>query len=380
MKTGFRTKVFVGAFAAAALSLLALAALLAWQVRDAAARRRSSGTSATRRGSSPTCSRRPRPLDDAGPRSRGRSTRRSSSPAASRSSPSDGRVVGDSTQTESELPLAREPPLAPRGGRRARARVRQQPSDTARPSSTDMLYVAVRASHPVVTLRAPGAAADRRRRAAGRDLASDAGRAGRVDPARAGRRRGSSRRRWRDASARSRGSRNAIRRAISPRPTYDYGADELGTVARALDASVQQLGGRIEELSRDRARMEAILSGMVEGVLVVDRQGRLQLVNRAAQEMLRVEPSATGRPYLEVIRHPDIAAQLTAALQRRGDRQPGADAGARPGPDVRHPRRAGRPGRAAAPCSCCTTSPICAAPIRSGATSSPTCRTSCARR
>jgi two-component system phosphate regulon sensor histidine kinase PhoR len=53
---------------------------------------------------------------------------------------------------------------------------------------------------------------------------------------------------------------------------------------------------------------------MVEGVLVVDRQGRLQLVNRAAQQMLRVEPSAAGRSYLEVIRHPDIAAQLTAAL------------------------------------------------------------------
>jgi two-component system phosphate regulon sensor histidine kinase PhoR len=101
------------------------------------------------------------------------------------------------------------------------------------------------------------------------------------------------------------------------RSTYDYGTDELGTVARALDASVQELGGRLEELSRDRARMGAILAGMVEGVLVVDRQGRLQLVNRAAQEMLRVDASASGRSYLEVIRHPDIAAQLTRAL--RGD-------------------------------------------------------------
>jgi two-component system phosphate regulon sensor histidine kinase PhoR len=98
------------------------------------------------------------------------------------------------------------------------------------------------------------------------------------------------------------------------RPTYEHGNDELGDVAHALDASVQQLGGRIEELSRDRARMEAILTGMVEGVLVVDRQGRLQLVNRAAQRMLRVEPAA-GRTYLEAIRHPDIAAQLTAALR-----------------------------------------------------------------
>jgi two-component system, OmpR family, phosphate regulon sensor histidine kinase PhoR len=101
------------------------------------------------------------------------------------------------------------------------------------------------------------------------------------------------------------------------RLAFDYGSDELGTVARVLDESAGQLRDRLHELSRDRARMEAILSGMVEGVLVVDRQGRLQLVNRAAQEMLRVDAAAAGRPYVEVIRHPDIAAQLAATL--RGD-------------------------------------------------------------
>lgn len=98
------------------------------------------------------------------------------------------------------------------------------------------------------------------------------------------------------------------------RPVYDYGTDELGAVARMLDAAVQELGRKLEELSRDRARMEAILSGMVEGVLVVDRAGRLQLVNRAAQAMLHVDAGAQGRPYVEVIRHPDIAAQLGGAL------------------------------------------------------------------
>jgi len=98
------------------------------------------------------------------------------------------------------------------------------------------------------------------------------------------------------------------------KPAYDYGPDELGSVARVLDESVQELGRRLDELSRDRARMEAILSGMVEGVLVVDRQGRLQLVNGAAQVMLHVEAGAIGRPYVEVIRHPDIAAQIAGAL------------------------------------------------------------------
>jgi two-component system phosphate regulon sensor histidine kinase PhoR len=63
--------------------------------------------------------------------------------------------------------------------------------------------------------------------------------------------------------------------------------------------------------------MEAILAGMGEGVLVVDRAARLQLANQAAQAMLRVDATAIGRPYLEVIRHPDIAEQLTGAF--RGD-------------------------------------------------------------
>jgi two-component system phosphate regulon sensor histidine kinase PhoR len=98
------------------------------------------------------------------------------------------------------------------------------------------------------------------------------------------------------------------------RPSHDYGSDELGDVARVLDASAQDLGRRVEELARDRAHMEAILAGMVEGVLVLDQQGRVQLVNRAAQQMLNVDASARGRRYLEVIRHPDISAQLTAAL------------------------------------------------------------------
>jgi two-component system, OmpR family, phosphate regulon sensor histidine kinase PhoR len=99
------------------------------------------------------------------------------------------------------------------------------------------------------------------------------------------------------------------------RTSHNYGSDELGTVARVLDTSVHDLGRRLDQLARDRAHMEAILGGMVEGVLVLDRQGRVQLVNRAAQQMLAVDASAVGRRYLEVIRHPDISAQLTAALR-----------------------------------------------------------------
>lgn len=98
------------------------------------------------------------------------------------------------------------------------------------------------------------------------------------------------------------------------RPARDYGDDEIGSVARVLDASVQELGRRVAELDSDRARITAILGGMIEGVLVVDDNGRLQLVNDAARRFLRLQADWEGSHYLEIVRHPDIAAQITAAL------------------------------------------------------------------
>ena len=98
------------------------------------------------------------------------------------------------------------------------------------------------------------------------------------------------------------------------RPGPDYGDDDLGVAARALDAAVREQGRRVDTLSRDRARMEAILSSMVEGVLVVDESGRLQVVNEAARRMLRVESNAPGRPYVEAIRHPGIVERFDLVL------------------------------------------------------------------
>jgi two-component system phosphate regulon sensor histidine kinase PhoR len=94
----------------------------------------------------------------------------------------------------------------------------------------------------------------------------------------------------------------------------DVQADEFGDLGRALDGAILGLRQRVTELNRDRARMEAILGGMAEGVLVVGTQGQVQLVNDAARRMLRLDDSAIGRRYVELIRHPDISAQLERVL------------------------------------------------------------------
>jgi two-component system phosphate regulon sensor histidine kinase PhoR len=107
------------------------------------------------------------------------------------------------------------------------------------------------------------------------------------------------------------------RRGDLTSPRLGFGDDELGTVARALDESVQEVGRRLGEQARDHARMEAILAGMVEGVIVVDPQARLQLVNDAARQMLKLEEAWIGRPYIETIRLPAIAELVAGVLAGR---------------------------------------------------------------
>jgi len=101
------------------------------------------------------------------------------------------------------------------------------------------------------------------------------------------------------------------------RPARDHGADEIGLVANALDDTARQLGLRLTDMARERAHMDAILNGMIEGVALVNGNGRLVLTNTAGRSMLRLSSVSEGVHYLEVVRQPDVAAQLANALAGR---------------------------------------------------------------
>ena len=88
---------------------------------------------------------------------------------------------------------------------------------------------------------------------------------------------------------------------------------------RAANAA-SQIAERLSELEIDRARMTALLAGMVEGVLIVDGDGRLRLVNDAARRMLGLETDLLGRHYVEAVRQPGVVQQLGTAL--KGEHRP----------------------------------------------------------
>ncbi len=80
--------------------------------------------------------------------------------------------------------------------------------------------------------------------------------------------------------------------------------DEIGVLARALNGLAQRLRDRLEDLQHERAKIGAILDGMVEGVLAVDGRGHVVLMNERARAMFGLQAKhPEGTPLLEVVRH-----------------------------------------------------------------------------
>ena len=98
------------------------------------------------------------------------------------------------------------------------------------------------------------------------------------------------------------------------RPARDHGNDEIGTVANVLDDTARELGSRLADMARERAHTDAILTGMAEGVLLVNAAGRLVLTNPAGRQMLRLPEDTGDTHYVELVRQPDVCRRIAAAL------------------------------------------------------------------
>ena len=84
-------------------------------------------------------------------------------------------------------------------------------------------------------------------------------------------------------------------------------SEELGSLAEAMNHMAAQLEDRIRTLIRQGQEQEAILASMVEGVLALDKEGRLITINRAGARMLRVNPEAVQNLTIqEVVTNPEL--------------------------------------------------------------------------
>lgn len=107
--------------------------------------------------------------------------------------------------------------------------------------------------------------------------------------------------------------------------------DPYARLGHALDHMSERLSRHVTELRTERDLMGSILEGMEEGVVVLDDNRRVVLINRALSSMLLVDPQAapadplrtdggpspldaTGKPLLDVVGTPELAALLDRAI------------------------------------------------------------------
>jgi two-component system phosphate regulon sensor histidine kinase PhoR len=83
--------------------------------------------------------------------------------------------------------------------------------------------------------------------------------------------------------------------------------DEVGVLARSFNSMAAQLHGQIQALTAERGKLSAVLEQMTDGVVIVDQEGLVQLLNPTTGRMFGVqERHALNHSLTEVLRHHEI--------------------------------------------------------------------------
>jgi len=93
--------------------------------------------------------------------------------------------------------------------------------------------------------------------------------------------------------------------------------DEIGHVAAALNRMAEELSARLEKLLAERAKLEAMISSMEEGVIPIDAEGRIEGANAAALALFELRDTPQGLRLWEVIRLPGLEEASLRALRER---------------------------------------------------------------
>ncbi|NVO00182.1 MAG: HAMP domain-containing protein [Geobacteraceae bacterium] len=82
--------------------------------------------------------------------------------------------------------------------------------------------------------------------------------------------------------------------------------DELGDLAVIMNEMAEKLDDQLSRLTSERNRLDAILSGMGEGLMVTDKSGTITLVNPAFCRLFKVYEGIIDNPISNISRHPAL--------------------------------------------------------------------------
>ncbi|TAK28340.1 MAG: HAMP domain-containing protein [Chloroflexota bacterium] len=95
--------------------------------------------------------------------------------------------------------------------------------------------------------------------------------------------------------------------------------DEVGALGTALAEMAARLKETIVLMAEEGNKTAAVLTNMADGVVITDGEGRVTLLNKAAERLFQLSESrALGRSFIEVVRDHELA-QLFRSASQAGD-------------------------------------------------------------
>ncbi len=83
--------------------------------------------------------------------------------------------------------------------------------------------------------------------------------------------------------------------------------DELKSLSDAMNDMADSLRDRIADMEAEKSQLNAILENMAEGIIAVDSESRVLLINSGAEKIIgKKQSQVLGVPLLEVTKNPDI--------------------------------------------------------------------------
>ena len=98
------------------------------------------------------------------------------------------------------------------------------------------------------------------------------------------------------------------------------GKDEVGELAGVMNEMAARIEWELKSVAAEKNRLDTILRGMGEGVMVTDAKGVITLVNTTFRALFDLREDVEGRPLLEISRHPALHDAFKAVIETRSER------------------------------------------------------------
>jgi len=91
--------------------------------------------------------------------------------------------------------------------------------------------------------------------------------------------------------------------------------DEIGDLSKAFNFMAEQIKSRMRDVIAGKSKLEAVLLSMFEGIMVVDNNGGVLLINQTLRKLFDVKQNFEGKTALELIRNIEIQEITDAVLK-----------------------------------------------------------------